>query len=295
MNRLVIPMIAMCLSITGWSPAVVAQDRVLAEENLDSLWAALATGQVRIPSNQDLVVEIMKYKVAVLVVPAAQPNNQIVIRKCLRGETKLVDETLSKEDFAVLLKFVNATLVATVEQLRRALASTDAGSGNHQDVLRKKVMDEIHALPPDQRASAQLYVGARLANLDPKEHDLAESVKTYRSFLDQQVQSKLADPAFKANLKEGNPYAFGGRTVKLDDLKALPPENIKVIEVGGKRYSQAWIDGSMVIVPHPPNAPPPPAHAEPLDKLKLSTSIVNDIKKGTPASKSHIEIHTTHK
>ena len=268
------PMPAMVLACAAWGvSAAHAQDgHVFAGRFFETLYAALDMEYLRLDQTE-LRYQILERRLAAIVIPQAQRADEFVIYRADRQSTKLSKLTLSQEDLERLRSFANDGIFVALGAVR----------STPQDPKSVALLQQrVQKLPAAQRASAERFVGAQLADMNlPQDHELAGYVQHYRNHVEQRTLDHLRNPDFARELQEGVPHAFGSQSISHSQLQPILGKNVETITVGDRAYQKTWVEGALVVVPVPKSPTGQPPTSAGTGSIRLAPEVVNKIKPGS--------------
>jgi hypothetical protein len=227
---------------------VVAQapdGRIFAGGFFETLYAAIDMEHLHL-KGAAFRFRVIDRQLAAVIVPDSLPPNDYFVLVGTRNNTDLTKVTLAKEDYDLLHGFAKDGVFLAMQDVL-------AAPNNKERALELK--RSIASLPAAQQASAQRFVGARMADLDlPKDHPMGPYVQAYRDHVEKNTREYLSKNQSSLKLQDHQPYSFGTPPVPIASLQSVPPGDIRVETIQGKQYKEAWVGGNLIVVPQSPSS-----------------------------------------
>jgi hypothetical protein len=224
--------------------------------------------------------DLVSNQLAVIVIPPSQANpNAPTVLVCTRKQTGLLQQDVTKADLDTLNEFVTNTVYQLLLDVNALVAAHPSGAPLTTETKQKinQLQKRMSAMPDTKRSSVTFLLGARLAQVEPTQPEVAEFVTTFR-----REAEKRAVGSLKAPRKEdlGRPQVFGPAGLTRGAIGSI--KDVQEVVVAGHRYQKTWAGGSLVLVPQSPDAPRPHDSDPPLKKLGLHDDVHKVIKDAHP-------------
>jgi hypothetical protein len=257
---------ALCLAFPGTD--VRGQDgRFFAGNFFETLYAAIDMDHLRV-QNPDFRHKVLIRTLAAVVIPPKVPPDQCYVLIGSRDSTELIRANLSQEDFNLLQEFAQSKVFLALEEV--LIAPNNPGK-------TRVLQQEIAALPGNQQEAAKRMIGARMADIKlPDKNPMVAYVDLYKDHVEKRTMQALSKEPDK--FQDHKPYSFGTPPVSQGSLQSIPPDHVKIITVGGKQYQQAWVDGSLVIVPQSKSTGAPVKNGAAPDKPPFDPHVIKNVK-----------------
>jgi hypothetical protein len=257
---LLVILLGLCWALSG-EPVHAQEGRIFAGGFYETLYAAIDMDHLRV-RNPDLRYKVLDRHVAAVIVPASLPPGQFYVLVGGRDSTELTKANLTKPDFDLLRDFAQDGIFLIMEEVR---------ASPNDKAKTRELQQRVAALPASEQESAKRMIGARMADLNlPESHPMGAYVQAYQTHVESRTRQILSNQPNK--FENHKPYSFGTPPVSQGSLPSIPPGHVKVITVDGKEYQQAWVDGSLIVVPQ-------------------SKSPVAEVKNGASSEKTHFDPH----
>jgi hypothetical protein len=165
-----------------------SQDRIIfVDDCMGTLQAAVYTEHLTL-ENGNLRRQISDRRLAALMIPDVQPAGQFVVLTCAPGATALAEVKLGEEDVNRLRRFGSDDIF---------LALTDVARHENNFARIRDLKQRVDRLPADRRATAERFIGARLAecNLTPEEQkQLRHYTMSYEQYQKKKRQQTKPSP-----------------------------------------------------------------------------------------------------
>ena len=223
---------------------------------------------------------IAGHDLTVIVLPLVQANpaNPSIL-VCSRTKTDLSVLSVKAADFQTLNQFATEKVYQLILDIQTIVAGQPAGSPLTDEAKMKvnEVQKHLEKMPDARKKAVSFLLGARMADLESKQPELAGFVTVFRKEAEARAIGALKPPQ-KGDL--GRPQVFGPSGVTPGALNSI--KDVEEIRVNGQRYHKAWVGGSLILVPQAKGAPPPKPGDPPLKKLGLHEDVHKEISNARP-------------
>ena len=223
---------------------------------------------------------ISGHDLTVIVFPLTQadPANPSIF-VCSRTKTDLVLQPVTAADLQRLNEFATDTVYQLILDIQTSVAAQPAGSALTDEAKMKvaEVQKRLEKMPEARKKAASFLLGARMADLEPKQPELAGFVNAFRKEAEARAIGSLRPPQKEDH---GKPQVFGPSGVTPGALNSI--KDVEEIRVDGQRYHKAWAGGSLILVPQAKDAPSPQVNDPPLKKLGMHEDVHKQISNARP-------------
>jgi hypothetical protein len=218
--------------------------------------------------------------VAALIVPGEASAAHPFIRRAYNdGKTTLFDLPVTAADLDQLRGVVKDGLVLF-------LLREDFG-GNQTPQKIAEMKKKIDALPEAERARANLYAGAVLADRGVDHPDAAPWIEGFHQAAQKQLHQAIQDAAKSGLLQPGKPYALGTHPITEAQLASIPADKVATVHIDGQDFNQVWVGASLVVVKPAAGAGTDSLPGKTgLDRLNLSPEQRNYYRRGAAPSRT---------